>query len=51
VDLTRTAGSFPLTAGSRDAVLVRTLTPGAYTTIVTGKGGAGEVIFEVYEIK
>jgi hypothetical protein len=51
VDLTRTAGSFPLTAGSRDAVLVRTLTPGAYTTLVTGKGGAGEVIFEVYEIK
>jgi hypothetical protein len=51
VDLTRTAGSFPLTAGSRDAVLVRTLAPGAYTTIVTGKGGAGEVIFEVYEIK
>jgi hypothetical protein len=51
VDLTRIAGSFPLTAGSRDAVLVRTLTPGAYTTIVTGKGGAGEVIFEVYEIK
>ena len=51
VDLTRIAGSFPLTAGSRDAVLVRTLAPGAYTTIVTGKGGAGEVIFEVYEIK
>lgn len=51
VDLTRIAGSFPLTAGSRDAVLVRTLTPGAYTTIVTGKGGSGEVIFEVYEVK
>ncbi len=51
VDLTRNAGSFALTAGSRDAVLIRTLTPGSYTTQITGKGGAGEVIFEVYEIK
>jgi hypothetical protein len=51
VDLTRNAGSFPLPAGSRDAVLVRTLAPGGYTTQVTGKGGSGEVIFEVYEIK
>jgi hypothetical protein len=51
VDLTRNAGSFALTAGSRDAVLIRTLAPGSYTTQITGKGGAGEVIFEVYEIK
>lgn len=44
------AGAFALPASSRDAVLVRTLTPGGYTVQVKGKGGAGEVIFEVYEI-
>jgi hypothetical protein len=44
-------GAFPLAAGSRDAVLVRTLQPGSYTVQAKGKAGAaGEVIFEVYEI-
>lgn len=51
VDLSRSAGAFAIAAGSRDAVMVRTLTPGAYTVQITGKGGSGEVIFEVYEIK
>ena len=44
------AGAFALPAASKDAVLVKTLTPGGYTVQVKGKGGAGEVIFEVYEI-
>jgi hypothetical protein len=43
-------GAFPLPAGSKDAVLVKTLAPGNYTVQVKGKGGAGEVIFEVYEV-
>lgn len=44
------SGAFALPAASKDAVLVKTLTPGGYTVQVKGKGGAGEVIFEVYEI-
>jgi hypothetical protein len=43
-------GAFPLPAGSRDAVLIRTLQPGNYTVQVKGKGGAGEIIVEVYEV-
>ena len=34
------AGAFPLTAGSKDAVLVVTLEPGAYTVIVSGASGS-----------
>lgn len=48
--LALSAGAFALPAASKDAVLVKTLTPGGYTVQVKGKGGAGEVIFEVYEI-
>lgn len=44
------AGAFALPAGSKDAVLVKTLTPGGYTVQIKGKGTAGAVIFEVYEI-
>ena len=43
-------GAFALTAGSRDAVLLATLAPGAYTLQGRGKTGGGEVIVEVYEI-
>ena len=43
-------GAFALTAGSRDAVLLATLPPGAYTLQVRGKTGGGEVIVEVYEV-
>lgn len=43
-------GAFALTPGSRDAVLLATLPPGAYTIQVRGKTGGGEVIVEVYEI-
>lgn len=48
--LSASAGAFPITAGSKDAVLVKTLPPGNYTVQVKGKGAGGEVIFEVYEI-
>jgi hypothetical protein len=45
------AGAFPLVAGSRDAALLITLAPGAYTAVVSGANdttGAGLV--EVYEV-
>jgi len=48
--LASTSGAFALPASSKDAVLVKTLTPGGYTVQIKGKGAAGEVIFEVYEI-
>ncbi|MBI5691873.1 MAG: hypothetical protein HZC55_17470 [Verrucomicrobia bacterium] len=50
VQLAAQVGAFALTAGSRDAVLLATLSPGAYTLQVRGKTGGGEVIVEVYEI-
>jgi autotransporter-associated beta strand protein len=47
---TRT-GAFALPAASKDAVLLVTLGPGAYTAQVSGVGGtAGLVIVEVYEV-
>lgn len=42
-------GAFRLTAGSRDAVLVSNLSPGAYTVQVTG-GTTGVVLVEAYEV-
>ncbi len=50
VQLAAQVGAFALTAGSRDAVILATLPPGAYTLQVRGKTGGGEVIVEVYEI-
>ncbi|MDP3070544.1 MAG: lamin tail domain-containing protein [Opitutaceae bacterium] len=44
-------GAFPLDAGSRDAALITTLTPGSYTVQVKGAdGGTGEALIEVYEL-
>jgi hypothetical protein len=44
------AGAFALPAGSRDAVIVVTLAPGAYTAAARGFGNAsGMVLIEVYE--
>ena len=44
-------GAFQLDAGSRDAALVTTLTPGAYTVQVRGAdGGTGEALIEIYEV-
>lgn len=46
------AGAFPLVSGSKDAALLVTLLPGAYTVAVTGTPGTtGEVLIEVYEVK
>ena len=42
------AGAFPFRAGSGDAALVSTLTPGAYTVVVAG--GTGNVLAEIYEV-
>jgi hypothetical protein len=43
-------GAFPWTAGSKDAALVTTLNPGAYTAMVKGKNnGTGVALIEVYE--
>ncbi len=43
-------GAFSLPAGSRDAALVATLPPGAYTAFVRGGGSSeqGEVLIELY---
>jgi hypothetical protein len=43
-------GAFALPAASKDAVIVKTLQPGNYTVQIKGKGAAGEVIVEVYEV-
>ncbi len=44
-------GAFPLVNGSRDAALVVSLMPGAYSAQVSGiAGGTGEALVEVYEI-
>lgn len=45
-------GAFALTAGSRDAALLVTLTAGAsYTIQVSGAdGGSGEALIEIYEV-
>jgi hypothetical protein len=44
-------GAFGLTAGSRDAALVTSLTPGSYTVQVSGvNGGTGEALVEIYEV-
>ena len=42
-------GAFAFAAGSRDAALVATLAPGAYTTPVGAGGGSGVTLLEVYD--
>ena len=46
----QSVGLTPFAAASKDAAIVMTLQPGAYTAIVTGKGATGEVLVEVYEV-
>jgi hypothetical protein len=49
--INQVAPGFTLPANSRDAVILATLNPGAYTAQVTGVGGTtGVVIVEVYEV-
>lgn len=44
-------GAFALPAGSRDAAVVITLAPGAYTAVVAGVGGTtGTALVEVYAL-
>ena len=42
-------GAFGLTGASKDASLVATLAPGAYTTPVGAAGGTGVTLLEVYD--
>lgn len=45
------AGAFKLDVNSRDAALMRTFVPGAYTVIVSGVDGTtGNVLVEVYDL-
>jgi hypothetical protein len=45
------AGAFALTAGSRDAALIASLSPGGYTVELSGVGGVtGVGLIEVYEL-
>jgi hypothetical protein len=41
-------GAFPLAASSADAAAVATLSPGAYSVVVTGGGASGTALAEVY---
>lgn len=44
-------GAFPLAANSRDAALMLTLPPGAYSAVIASSGtGSGTVLAEVYEV-
>ena len=44
-------GAFPFSPGSRDAAVVVTLPPGAYTAVVTGHDAqAGVALLELYEL-
>jgi hypothetical protein len=44
-------GAFPLPDGSRDAGLLITLPPGAYTVELSGKGNAeGVALLEIYTV-
>lgn len=50
-DASAKVGAFPLAGGSRDAALLRTLPPGAYTVHVNGAGGAsGTALAEIYQV-
>jgi hypothetical protein len=49
--LFRRVGAFDLAPGSRDAVIVTRLPPGAYTLVAQGKGTAeGQALIEIYLI-
>ncbi len=46
-----TVGAFALSNGSKDAVLLVTLAPGAYTVLVSGAGSTtGVALVEIYEV-
>lgn len=44
-------GAFPLPEGSSDAVIVKTLDPGAYTVMIKDEDGfSGAILFEMYTV-
>jgi hypothetical protein len=48
---TEAAGAFRLPSGSRDAVMIMRLDPGAYTVALTSlTGKSGEGLIEVYVV-
>jgi hypothetical protein len=47
----RSVAAFPLAPDSKDAALVLSLSPGAYTVQVSGVGGTtGDALVELYEL-
>lgn len=47
----RTVGAFALPGGSRDAVILTSLPPGAYTVVISGVGAtSGTVLVELYAV-
>jgi hypothetical protein len=45
------SGAFPLASGSKDAAVVLTLAPGAYTAFVSGANRmTGVALIEIYEV-
>jgi hypothetical protein len=51
VDATTQIGTFPLSSGTKDAVILMTLPPGLYTAVVSSANGAtGVALVEVYEV-
>jgi hypothetical protein len=51
VSTAEAVGAFALAGGSRDAVILTTLTPGPYTAIVSGVGNtAGTALVELYVV-
>jgi hypothetical protein len=46
----RNAGAFALASGAADSALQLTLSPGAYTAVVSGKGGSGIALIEAYAV-
>ena len=44
------AGAFQLVSGSKDSALLISLAPGAYTIQLSGNGGGGSSIIEVYDV-
>lgn len=48
-DVTSTVGGFALADGSKDAALVATFSPGAYSMHLSGKTGSGIALAEIYD--
>jgi hypothetical protein len=42
-------GAFPLAASSADSAIAMTLAPGAYTVQISGGGGTGKALIELYD--